>query len=281
MPINGRELVRLMAGAPTFPSADPTALLAKRLKGGASSGGFNGIILETLLEETSIGWEYYGAYINGMESDDPLNTGTNAYIITIDGTSYRCVTWNNQYGDTCMGDSRLMQVFDDDGNEIQDNTHPEDVPFAIQTCETGDSEMGDFALTYEWYILFSDQNTHTVKIERERTIPKREITITGNETFNFQAANNTVYYKNSKYVSVPHENIVYASCTHFSWGDGDVIANMEDGEFIFNYTKATGMGTGNISFKKNDIFTSAAAAKAWFVEQADKGTPVTISCWVK
>ena len=277
MPINGRELVRLMAGAPIFPSADPTALLAKRLKDGASSGGFNGIILETLLEETSIGWEYQGAYINGMESHDPLYIGTDAHIITIDGASYRCDTWSNQYGDTCMGDSRLMLVYDDNGNEIQDNTHPEDVPFAIQSHVIDD----DFEETHVWFILFSDQNTHTVKIERERTIPKREITITGNETFNFQAANNTVYYKNSKYVSVPHENIVYASCTHFSWGDGDVIANMEDGEFIFNYTKATGMGTGNISFKKNDIFTSAAAAKAWFVEQADKGTPVTISCWVK
>ena len=108
-----------------------------------------------------------------------------------------------------------------------------------------------------------------------------KFTITGDETFNFQAANNTVYYKNNDFASVPHDNIVYASCTHFKWGNGAVIADMADGEFIFNYTKASGIGTGNISFKNDSLFTSASVAKAWFKEQVENGTPVTITCYVK
>ena len=107
------------------------------------------------------------------------------------------------------------------------------------------------------------------------------IVITGDEAFNFQAANNTVYYKNSQFTNIPHDNIVYASCTHFKWGSGDVIANMSDGEFIFNYTKASGVGTGNISFKRNDLFDSATTAKNWFKEQVANGTPVTITCYIK
>ena len=108
-----------------------------------------------------------------------------------------------------------------------------------------------------------------------------QFTVTGEESFNFQAANNTVYYKNSDFVSIPHDNIVFATCTHFKWGSGDVISSMNDGEFIFNYTKATGIGTGNVSFKRNDIFDSAASAKAWFREQTANGTPVTITVYIK
>ena len=108
-----------------------------------------------------------------------------------------------------------------------------------------------------------------------------EITITGNESFTIQAANNTVYYKNSDFVNVPHDKIVCAHCTHFNWGEGAVIGDMKDGEFIFNYTKATGIGTGNVSFKINALFDSTSNAKAWFKEQVEKGTPVTIVAYIK
>lgn len=107
------------------------------------------------------------------------------------------------------------------------------------------------------------------------------IVITGDETFNFQTANNTVYYKNSDFINIPHDSIVYARCTRFAWGNGAVIADMTDGQFIFNYTKSSGIGTGNISFKNDTLFTSATAAKDWFREQVAKGTPVTITAYVK
>lgn len=108
-----------------------------------------------------------------------------------------------------------------------------------------------------------------------------DIIIKGTETFTFQAANNTLYYKNSDFVSIPHDDIVFASCTHFKWGDGGVIADMKDGEFIFNYTKSSGIGTGNISFKNDALFTSASAAKEWFKAQYDKGDPVIVTAYVK
>ena len=110
---------------------------------------------------------------------------------------------------------------------------------------------------------------------------KYTIVVTGEETFNFQAANNTMYYKNSDFISVPHDNIVFASCTHFNWGSDDVISTMKDGEFIFNYTQASGIGTGNVSFKNDTLFTDSSTAKAWFREQAANGTPVTITAYVK
>ena len=110
---------------------------------------------------------------------------------------------------------------------------------------------------------------------------KYTIVVTGDETFNFQSANNTVYYKNNDFINIPHDAIVYATCTHFTWGSGAVIADMKDGQFIFNYTKSTGIGTGNISFKKDDLFTSASDAKTWLKEQVTNGTPVTITVYIK
>lgn len=105
--------------------------------------------------------------------------------------------------------------------------------------------------------------------------------VEGDESFTIQAANNTLYYKNSDFVNVPHGDIVYASCTHFKWGDGAIIADMADGEFIFNYTKASGIGTGNVSFKNDALFTSASVGKAWFREQYENGTPVVVTVYVK
>lgn len=108
-----------------------------------------------------------------------------------------------------------------------------------------------------------------------------KIIITGDEPFTFQSANNTLYYKNSDFINIPHDNIVYASCTHFAWGNGAVIADMKDGQFIFNYTKSSGIGTGNISFKRDDLFDNTTNGKTWFREQYANGTPVTITAYVK
>lgn len=110
---------------------------------------------------------------------------------------------------------------------------------------------------------------------------RMEIVLTGSEAFTFQSSDNTVYYKNSDFINVPHANIVYAYCTHFKWDDGAIIADLDDGCFLFNYTKATGIGTGNVSFKRKDLFTSLSVAKAWLKEQYDKGTPVTVVAYIK
>lgn len=110
---------------------------------------------------------------------------------------------------------------------------------------------------------------------------KIEFVVTGDETFNFQTANHTAYFKYSPAVNIPHDDIVCASCTHFKWGSGAVIGDMNDGEFIFNYTKSSGIGTGNVSFRNNTLFNSTSDAKAWFEEQVGNGTPVTITAYIK
>lgn len=270
---------RLLARKGALVPADFTSLLAWRLeKGGAAADepGFNGVITEVLLEETS--FEEYEAGFNVDLSDDLQNSNIKygqTFVVTVDGVAYRCVAWA-MYGEPRIGDSRL--VHEDQYAEFG-NTNPEDVPFLIDYY----AEMDEVTWEETIYagVTFSTAGTHTLKIEREIVIPKTEIVITGNETFNFQAADNTVYYKNSDFVNVPHKNIVFASCTHFEWDDGAVIADLDDGKFLFNYTKSTGIGTGNISFKRNDLFTSSSAAKEWFKEQADSGKPVTITVYVK
>ena len=105
--------------------------------------------------------------------------------------------------------------------------------------------------------------------------------VTGDEAFTIQTANNTLYYKNSDCVNVPHGDVIYATCTHFKWGNGAVIADMKDGEFILNYTKSTGIGTGNVSFKNDSLFTSTSEGKAWFKEQYENGTPVVVVAYIK
>ena len=115
----------------------------------------------------------------------------------------------------------------------------------------------------------------------EATCKKVVFVVTGEEAFTFQAANNAVYHKYTNYVNIPHNDVVYAVCTHFKWGNGAVIADMKDGEFILNYTKSSGIGTGNVTFKYDALFTSASEAKAWLKEQYAKGTPVTVIAYVK
>lgn len=278
MPRGNLVRARLLARKGVLVPTDFTSLLAWRLERGGSSG-FNGVITEVLLAEQSVEAvaNYDGTnYVDLSEVMPNCNMHAGqTFVVTVDGIAYRCVAWA-MYGEPRIGDSRLVPDY---LYEEYGNTNPADVPFLIEYY----AEWDEF--TWEETIFagvtFSTAGTHTLKIEREIVIPKTEFTVTGDESFNFQAANNTVYYKNSDFVNVQHENIVYAYCTHFDWGDGAVIADMKDGEFIFNYTKASGIGTGNISFKNDALFTSTSGAKAWFKEQADNGKPVTIICYIK
>lgn len=111
---------------------------------------------------------------------------------------------------------------------------------------------------------------------------KLEIIVTGTETITYRGEYNLIYYKNNDMINIPHDDIVCATCTHgFKWGAGDVVATVQDKEFIFNYTKASGIGTGNTSFRDDALFTSSADSKAWLKEQYENGTPVTITVYIK
>ena len=77
------------------------------------------------------------------------------YIVTVDGIQYRCKAYNSEYGDICIGDSRLA---------VNDESNPEDVPFGIDTYSMSDDS--GWNVWQEWYVLFSYAGTHTLKIER-------------------------------------------------------------------------------------------------------------------
>ncbi len=268
-------------GATDFPDNLVSTYL-KAIAGGES--GFNGVITEVLMEEQSVTAsqvvEGGMCFVDITEQmpDYGMADGE-TYRITVDSVAYRCEVWGHPFDGTMkyVGDGRLFSSID----EELANHHPEDVPFAVYNEYVEGDPFWGIEGYLNWTLYLTDTNTHTIKIERETVIPKTEIVVTGNESFNFQAADSTVYYKNSALANVPHENIVYAECTHLKWGSGAVIAQMNDKEFIFNYTAATGIGTGNTSFKDEDLFTSANAAKEWFKAQAENGTPVTITVYVK
>ena len=272
------QFLGIRRGKNNFKQA-PNAVLVQSIIGSSSNSGFNGVITEVLMAEQSVTpgeWGFIG--ITDQMGDNYLADGE-TYVVTIDGTPYRCEVWGHPLDATYkyIGDGRIL----DDGSADFANIHPENVPFAIENCCAEGDPLWGIEESNEWYVYFPDTNTHTVKVERETVIPKTVFTVTGDESFNFQVANNTVYYKNNQFTNVPHDNIVYAECTHFEWGDGAVIADMKDGQFIFNYTKSSGIGTGNISFKRDDLFTSASVAKDWFRAQAANGTPVIITVYVK
>lgn len=107
----------------------------------------------------------------------------------------------------------------------------------------------------------------------------KTLTITGNESFTFSSGNKTVYFMYSGLTNVMREDIINVSCTHFAYGDGIVLADMNNGEFIFNCSSTSegARATGNISFKDTTNFTSKDAAAAWFKAQYANGTPVTIT----
>ena len=108
-----------------------------------------------------------------------------------------------------------------------------------------------------------------------------EIKITGDETFTFSSSSKAVYFMNPAFANLTREDIISVECTHFTYGSGNVLAEMNDGEFIFNITTATGLTTGNVSFKNSGIFTSLGEATAWFKAQYEKGTPVIVTAYIK
>lgn len=85
------------------------------------------------------------------------------YIVTLDGTTYQCTPWPNSFGEFCLGDSRLTTTWNDDGEEVVDTTHPEDVPFHVNSYFDDDGS-GWGAITEYWYFTYPDSETHTIEI---------------------------------------------------------------------------------------------------------------------
>ena len=109
---------------------------------------------EVVFEEQTVEYEQNGTYLNGMDNCDP-NVAT--LIVTIDGAQYQCETWMRN-GECAFGDSRLLE----------DDSNPENVPFAIVAWYYNDDYDGTGTITkhwYEWEIHFATTGSHTVKIE--------------------------------------------------------------------------------------------------------------------
>lgn len=109
---------------------------------------------EVVFEEQTVEYEQNGTYLNGMDNCDP-NEAT--LIVTIDGAQYQCETWMRN-GECAFGDSRLLE----------DDSNPENVPFAIVAWYYNDDYDGTGTITkhwYEWEIHFATTGSHTVKIE--------------------------------------------------------------------------------------------------------------------
>ena len=117
-----------------------------------------------------------------------------------------------------------------------------------------------------------DEPEHSVKIQ---------FTVTGDEVLTFSSSNKALYFMRADLTNVHKEDIISATCSHFKFGSGNVLADMNDGEFIFNVTVATGLATGNVSFKKSDVFTSRDAGVAWFKQQYANGTPVVVTVYLR
>lgn len=108
-----------------------------------------------------------------------------------------------------------------------------------------------------------------------------KLVVTGGESFTFNTDNNAIYLAFSSINGVQTKNIVGANCTHFTYGSGYLLAEMNDGEFILNASRTTEKATGNVSFKNKSLFTSKDAAVKWFKEQYSKGTPVTVAAFIE
>lgn len=120
------------------------------------------------------------------------------------------------------------------------------------------------------------------KLSCDNDITQYQLVITGTESFTFNAANYAVYFRRSEIASKEKSEIIAPTCTHFKYGKGNVLANMNNGEFIFNTNSATSTTcSGNVSFKDTERFTSLDAATKWFKEQYANGTPVTITYYLK
>lgn len=108
---------------------------------------------------------------------------------------------------------------------------------------------------------------------------KIEFSVTGDEEFTFSSTSKAVYFMHSELAGTEKANVISATCTHFTFGSGSVLAEMNDGDFIFNVSN--GVLTGNVSFKNTGVLTSKAAAVEWFKAQRANGTPVVVTCYVK
>ena len=262
---------RLLARKGVLVPTDFTSLLAWRLeKGGAAADepGFNGVITEVLMEEQSVTSNSGYATLDAMEGIVPeLNI-----VVTFDGVKYKCPLFYNDGGETCYGN----------GNLCEGSANGNDMPFAIKSYLDMDFVSFEEIIVWELCTDAGDTGSHTIKVEREIVLTKNEIVVDGTESMTFSAANNAVYFMKSDIAGKNKEYFINPGCTHFTYGDGNVLAQMNDGEFIFNMSSASGnVASGNISFKNVSAFTSLANAVAWFNEQAANGTPVTITYYVK
>ena len=103
-----------------------------------------------------------------------------------------------------------------------------------------------------------------------------EIKFIGEENFTFSSANNAVYAMCSELTGYSKDDFAYVTCTDFTYGSGNVLSEMNDGEFILNISN--GKTTGNVSFKKNSNFTSAENAVSWFKGRQIYGGVVVRAC---
>lgn len=111
-------------------------------------------VLTTIMPETVL------STVDEVEVDSVFS-GT--YIVTVDGVSYTCENFMNEYGELCLGDSRLNPIYNGDGEEVPDMSNPMDVPFYISSYT--DIELGFFEEIVKAYFIFPDSDTHTVIIQ--------------------------------------------------------------------------------------------------------------------
>ena len=152
---------------------------------------------------------------------------------------------------------------------------------AMALCSNGQTVPDSVLVSADGYVLTDKNGLYLIPKEGGNDATPVQIIVTGDEAFSFSSANKAVYFMNEDVALKNREQIVNATCTHFTYGAGNVLAEMNDGEFIFNITAADGLTTGNVSFKNSKVFTSKANAAAWFKEQLANGTPVTITCYIK
>ena len=86
--------------------------------------------------------ECHGPQILPTDFDHDFNK---VYIVTFNKNVYKCIPWESQTGDFCLGDSRI--------SDPNDNTHVEDVPFLIIAYYNDSADM--LSSYCEWYIAYN------------------------------------------------------------------------------------------------------------------------------
>lgn len=106
-----------------------------------------------------------GTFYDGDRFDFPEDA-----VFVIDGISYEVSNWFDDFGENyekLYGDSRLSEW--GEGAWINQNSHPEDVPFCAMFTWYDESIDGIFytgASIYELYIDFPDDREHTVEVKK-------------------------------------------------------------------------------------------------------------------